>query len=155
MPLFIIITTIILIICSILYFPTIKVKNITISSYWPISLIGALLLLLTNSIPIDLIIDAFTANNSMNPIKILVLFISMTILSIFLDEVGFFRYVANKAIKVGGKVGGKIMNPLKTACFQGVSLVEPRGVEPVTIMMGCANHIKCSVYVIEIIMQII
>ena len=115
MPLFIIITTIVLIICSILYFPTIKVKNITISSYWPISLIGALLLLLTNSIPIDLIIDAFTANNSMNPIKILVLFISMTILSIFLDEVGFFRYVANKAIKV--------LNGSQTKLFIGLYIL--------------------------------
>ena len=116
MPLFIIITTIILIICSILYFPTIKVKNITISSYWPISLIGALLLLLTNSIPIDLIIDAFTANNSMNPIKILVLFISMTIFSIFLDEVGFFRYVANKAIKAPAATAVKhFLNILSTS----------------------------------------
>ena len=123
MPLFIIITTIVLIICSILYFPTIKVKNITISSYWPISLIGALLLLLTNSIPIELIVDAFTANNSMNPIKILVLFISMTILSIFLDEVGFFRYVANKAInKIKPKTINIFFNLLLLLIFFSLSL---------------------------------
>lgn len=100
MPLFIIITTIILIICSILYFPTIKIKNISFSSYWPISVIGALLLIISNSISIDVIINAFTQDTSMNPLKILVLFISMTILSIFLDEVGFFSYVATKSAKL-------------------------------------------------------
>ena len=100
MPLLIIIATIILIICSILYFPTIKIKNSKISSYWPIALIGAFLLLITNSVSLKTVIETFTTNNSMNPLKILVLFISMTILSIFLDEVGFFKYIANKAAKV-------------------------------------------------------
>ena len=100
MPLIIIITTIILIICSILYFPTIKIKKLKISTYWPIALIGAILLLITNSVNITSIIETFTANTSMNPLKILVLFISMTILSIFLDEVGFFKFIANKSAKV-------------------------------------------------------
>ena len=100
MPLVIIILTIISIICSILYFPTIKIKNICFSSYWPIALIGALLLLLTKSVSICTVFDAFTANNSLNPLKILVLFVSMTVLSIFLDEVGFFKYIATKATKV-------------------------------------------------------
>ena len=97
MPLIIIILTIVLIICSILYFPTIKIKNIKFSSYWPIALIGALLLIITKSVSLETIINTFTSNDSMNPLKILVLFISMTILSIFLDEVGFFKYIANKA----------------------------------------------------------
>ena len=94
MALFIIIATIILIICSILYFPTIKIKNLSFSSYWPIALIGAFLLLITNSIKLENVISTFTSNDSMNPLKILVLFISMTILSIFLDEVNFFKYLA-------------------------------------------------------------
>ena len=111
MPLFIIISTIILIICSILYFPTIKIKNLTFSSYWPISIIGALLLILTNSVSLDAIINAFTANNSLNPLKILVLFISMTILSIFLDEVGFFSYIATKS--------AKLLNGSQTKLFIG------------------------------------
>lgn len=100
MPLIIIITTIILIICSILYFPTITIKKFKINSYWPIALIGALLLLITNGVKFETVIDTFTANNSMNPLKILILFISMTILSIFLDEVGFFKYIANKSTKI-------------------------------------------------------
>ena len=100
MPLFIVITTILLIIGSILFFPTIKIKNINISTYWPIALIGALSLVVTNSVSIDTIFEAFTSNDSMNPLKILVLFISMTVLSIFLDEVGFFKYIANKSTKI-------------------------------------------------------
>ena len=97
MPLVIIILTIISIIVSILFFPTIKIKKLTISTYWPIALIGALLLIFTNSIDLKIIVNSFTSNDSLNPIKILVLFISMTILSIFLDEVGFFKYIATKA----------------------------------------------------------
>lgn len=100
MPLLIVVLTIVLIILSILYFPTIKVKNITVSTYWPIAMIGGILLLLTNSVSIETVIDAFTQDSSLNPIKILVLFISMTILSIFLDEVGFFKYVATKSVKL-------------------------------------------------------
>lgn len=100
MPLAIVICTIVSIIISILYFPTIKIKKFNISTYWPIAIIGALLLIITQSVSLNAIFDAFTANNSMNPIKILVLFISMTILSIFLDEVGFFSYIANKSAKL-------------------------------------------------------
>ena len=111
MSLIIIITTIILIICSILYFPTITIKKFKISSYWPIALIGALLLLITNVVKLETVIDTFTANNSMNPLKILILFISMTILSIFLDEVGFFKYIANKS--------AKILNGSQTKLFLG------------------------------------
>ena len=111
MSLVIIISTIILIICSILYFPTITIKKISFSSYWPIALIGALLLIFTNSVSIDSIIQTFTSNDSVNPLKILVLFISMTILSIFLDEVGFFKFIANKS--------AKILNGSQTKLFIG------------------------------------
>ena len=100
MPLFIVIATIVGIICSVLFFPTIKIKNIKISSYWPIALIGAILLLITGGVPFSEVINSFTQNTSMNPLKILILFICMTILSIFLDEVGFFKYIATKSTKL-------------------------------------------------------
>ena len=115
MPLVIIILTIISIIVSILFFPTIKIKNLTISTYWPIALIGALLLIVTNSIDLNVIANSFTSNDSLNPIKILVLFISMTILSIFLDEVGFFKYVATKA--------ASLLNGSQTKLFIGFYLL--------------------------------
>lgn len=93
-----------LMILSILFFPKIKIKSISLSTYWIISLIGAILLLLTKQINFQNLINELTSDSSMNPIKILVLFVSMTILSIFLDEVGLFKYIANFAVtKAGNK----------------------------------------------------
>ena len=42
--------------------------------------------------------EAFITSNNVNPLKILILFFSMTIISIYLDEVGFFKYIAYKAV---------------------------------------------------------
>jgi len=97
--LFIIVPTIILIILSILFFPTLKLGNIKLGSYWVIALISAALLILFKFVSFDNVISSFTANTAVNPIKILILFISMTILSIFLDEVGFFQFIAIKSTK--------------------------------------------------------
>ena len=93
------IITILAIILSILFFPTIKLGKIKLGSYWFIAMIGAITLLLTKSVSLDGVLKAFTTNNAVNPLKILVLFITMTILSIFLDEVGFFRYLATTVAK--------------------------------------------------------
>lgn len=97
--LLIIIPTIILIITSILYFPTIKIGPFKFGSYWVIALISAITLVICQFVSIDTIWESFTANTAVNPLKILVLFISMTILSIFLDEVGFFQFIAIKSTK--------------------------------------------------------
>lgn len=67
------------------------------STYWIIAFIGALLLLIFGVLSFDAWFSSLTASTSMNPLKILILFLSMTTLSIFLDEVGFFRFAANYA----------------------------------------------------------
>ena len=85
--------TILLIIVASLAFPTIKIKKVTFQTYWVIALIGALLLLIFREITIKELIVSFSTSK-IGPIQILVLFISMTILSIFLDEVNFFKYLA-------------------------------------------------------------
>ncbi len=87
------------IILSILFFPTIKIGPLRFGSYWVIALISAIVLIIFRQVSIESIINNFTANTSVNPIKILILFISMTILSIFLDEIGFFRYIALKSTR--------------------------------------------------------
>ncbi len=51
---------------------------------------------------LNFIIENIFADSAVNPIKILVLFISMTILSVFLDEIGFFRFLANVTLKKAG-----------------------------------------------------
>ena len=87
---------------SILLFPKIKIGKIAISTYWLISLTGAVLLLCFSFAPIDKVWSELTNNNSINPLKIITLFFSMTILSIFLDEVGLFKYLASVASKRAG-----------------------------------------------------
>ena len=87
------VTTILLIIVSSLAFPTIKIKKVTFQTYWVVASIGALLLLIFREITIKELIVSFSTSK-IGPIQILVLFISMTILSIFLDEVNFFKYLA-------------------------------------------------------------
>lgn len=94
--------TCILMILLVLFKPSINFKGISIGTYWIVVLIGAITLIVFNYIDITEVLAGLTADNSINPIKILVLFISMTILSIFLDEIGFFRYMANIALKYAG-----------------------------------------------------
>ena len=70
-----------------------------LDTYWVVTLIGAALLLIFGLADIKKVGAALIASNAINPLKILVLFISMTVLSVFLDELGFFRFLANAALR--------------------------------------------------------
>lgn len=85
---------------SIILFPSFKIKGHKIGTYWIIALVGAVLLLSCGCVPIKEVFASLTENNAINPIKILVLFLSMTFLSIFLDEMGVFKWAAMKAVKL-------------------------------------------------------
>ena len=89
-------------IAAVLFFPTIRIKKLSVSSYWIVTLIGAIVLLISGIADIKSVGAAMVANTAINPVKILVLFISMTVLSIFLDELGFFKYLASCALKRAG-----------------------------------------------------
>ncbi len=80
---------------SVLLKPDFKIGKLKFGTYWVVSLIGALILLVSGSLPFEEFIARLTADTSVNPIKILILFFSMTALSVFLDVLGFFRYLAN------------------------------------------------------------
>ena len=84
---------------SILFFPKIKIGRFCVSTYWLIALTGAIILLATGLAPIGEVWSQLTTNSTINPIKIIILFFSMTCLSIFLDEVGLFKFLANFAAK--------------------------------------------------------
>ncbi len=88
------ILTILLLITVIIFKPTIRFKNVEFQTFWIVALLGAILLLLFNEITIYEIKEVFFSNNSINPIKILVLFIAVSFLSIVLDEAGFFKKCA-------------------------------------------------------------
>lgn len=91
--------TCILMILSILFFPHIRIGKYKLDTYWIITIIGAVFILIFGGIDISLIGEAFIADTAVNPLKILVLFISMSLLSIYLDEVGFFRFLANVVLR--------------------------------------------------------
>lgn len=87
--------TFVLLIVSILFFPHIKIKNFKLDTYWMVALLSAIVLLATSLAPITEVWNQLTSNSAINPIKIIILFFSMTIISIILDELGFFRYLAS------------------------------------------------------------
>jgi len=86
-------------ILSILFFPKLRLGKIKIDTYWIITLIGAVFMLIFGGTDIAIVGKALVADTAVNPLKILVLFLSMTILSIYLDELGFFRFLANLTLK--------------------------------------------------------
>ena len=98
-PLIICCATCVLMICSILFFPKLKIGKLSLDTYWLITVLGAVLVLIFGGADIAKVGESLIADTAINPLKILVLFLSMTILSIFLDELGFFRYLANAALK--------------------------------------------------------
>ena len=87
--------TALFVLLSVLFKPDVKIGNFKFGTYWIISLIGAIVLLVSGSLPLNEFFSGLTADTSVNPLKILVLFFSMTVLSVFLDVLGFFRYLAN------------------------------------------------------------
>lgn len=91
--------TVVLMISSILFFPKLRIKKFNISLYWVIALVGAIALLIVKHEHVAAVGQAMIADTAINPLKILVLFISMTILSIFLDELGLFRFLASRILK--------------------------------------------------------
>lgn len=86
-------------ILGVLFLPTVRLGKFKLDTYWLVALLGAAVLLITGQADIANVGKALISDDAINPIKILVLFISMTILSIFLDELGFFSHLANVTLK--------------------------------------------------------
>lgn len=93
------ILTCVCLILSVLFFPKVKLLNKQLSTYWVICLLGAAMVIICGGISLKEVFTGLTNDSSINPLKILVLFISMTFLSVFLDEMGFFKYLATIATK--------------------------------------------------------
>lgn len=78
--------------------PSVKIKGHTISIFWLPALAGALVLVVCGELTPKQTFGGLTAAGDMNPLKILTLFVSLTLLSVFLDEIGFFSLVASHAL---------------------------------------------------------
>lgn len=103
LPIVILGITCALIVLSVLFFPAVKIGKFSISLYWVIALLGAAATLISGGVSLSEAAEGLTADSAMNPIKILILFISMTLISVFLDGAGFFKYLAGKTLKIAGK----------------------------------------------------
>ena len=91
------IITVVSMIGCIIFLPTLKIKKLSIQTFWIVTFLGALIILCTNTIDIPSLWISMTSG-SMNPIKILVLFISLSMISISLDELNFFNYLSSKVL---------------------------------------------------------
>ena len=92
--------TAIMIILSVLFFPEIKIGKIKLASYWIVALIGAAFMLISKVVRVEEVIKEVTADTAVNPLKILALFLSMTLFSVYLDELGFFSYLSEKVLVI-------------------------------------------------------
>ena len=89
--------TFVSVILSILLFPHIRIGRFRLDTYWMIALAGAVVLLATSLAPLQDVWAQLISKTAINPIKILILFFSMTTISVILDELGLFRYLASVA----------------------------------------------------------
>lgn len=92
------IIAILLMLICIIFKPILKIGDKSFSTFYLPVLFAALLLIILPLFDKKILIDSFTSNSSINPIKILVLFISISMISITLDESGFFSFLASKFI---------------------------------------------------------
>ena len=77
-------------------------KHPSMRIFWAAPLAGALLLILCGILSPGEAFRGLNADSAINPIKILVLFFAMTLMSVFLDEEGFFRYLASAVLARAG-----------------------------------------------------
>ncbi len=98
--------TVVIMVLTVLIKPYIEIKKLKIGLYWVVCLIGAFFMLLLKGISLSATYQGITADVSVNPIKILLLFLSMTLLSVYLGDAGFFDYVADRIFlkTQGGKL---------------------------------------------------
>lgn len=98
----ILISTLTLMMISLLWFSSATLFGKKIQLFWIITSLGALLLLLIHPDPLDMLQMAWFGDGVINPVRILGLFFSFTILAIFLDEVGLIKYLAYLAVHRAG-----------------------------------------------------
>ena len=85
--------------------PAVSVRGRRVSIFWTAPLAGALCMILTGQISPGEVAEGLTGAGEVNPLKILVLFFSMTMMSVYLDELGFFRLLAVRILRrAGGSV---------------------------------------------------
>ena len=79
-------------------FPSIKIKNYNFDTFYLPILLVAIIFLIFPIFDKTELFNILFSNSKLNPLKILALFLSVSFISIALDEGGFFSYIAVKFI---------------------------------------------------------
>lgn len=82
--------------------PSITWGGKKLSIFWLAPLLGAVALMVSGLISPAEVVSGLAGAGDVNPIKILLLFFSMTMMSVYLDEIGFFRLLAVKVLRRAG-----------------------------------------------------
>ncbi len=91
-----------LIVC-VLVKPEVRIKKFILPVYPIVAVAGALAAVAFTPLTFVDCWHGITGGGAINPLKILTLFISVTAISVFLDEVGFFEFLACKVLKAAKK----------------------------------------------------
>lgn len=91
--------TLLFMLVAIIFDWKLKIKNLSFSWYWLGLLIGAILCLIFGFVNLNDLSAIFISDASINPLKILIIFISLTLLSVLLDELGFFKHLAQLVLQ--------------------------------------------------------
>lgn len=100
-PVLIAAVTALAMILSVLFKPYLSFGKFKVGLYVIICFIGAVSELLFGGLSLSDAFSGITANSAVNPLKILALFLSMTLISVYLGDSGFFRLVAEKVFTFG------------------------------------------------------
>lgn len=91
--------TIIVMLILLVFMPNVTIKGKSISLYWIVALVGAVFLLALGCVEPSFAWQGLTRDTSINPLKLLAIFFGMTFLSVFLDEMNLFEYLASFAVR--------------------------------------------------------
>ena len=92
--------TALLMIISVLFKPYLSFGKVKVGLYVIICFIGAAAELIFGGLSFSDTIKGIAANSAVNPLKILALFLSMTLISVYLGDSGFFHLVAEKTFSL-------------------------------------------------------
>lgn len=106
-----VLTCVALVVC-VLVKPEIRIKKFNLPLYPLVAVVGAVAIVAITPVTVADCWYKITGGGSINPLKILTLFISVTAISVFLDEVGFFEFLACKVLKSAAKSRIKLFSLL-------------------------------------------
>ena len=97
---------------AIVWKPRITIRGVFFDTYPLVAAAGVIALLVCGGLSFRQFGAGLTADTAVNPLKILALFFSMTFLSVYLDEAGFFHYLAGRTLARAGSDQRKLLASL-------------------------------------------